>query len=195
MPQSPLALEGRRIELPALVSPLIRTLPAWVLPGWIVPIQVRPTWSVPDWQEDPWSVLLLVAAIWVATSVAVSLLGWARVAEQYAWDGALPSRRFRFRSAGFRRGAGYNFGVNFAVDDEALYVWVLPFLRIGHSPLRIPWSDIEPHAVRAGLVRRVDLELARVPRTALRITPRLARDLEHAAGGSWPVPAARQGTS
>ena len=59
-------------------------------------------------------------------------------------------------------------------------------LRIGHPPLRIPWADITPHAVKAGWVRRVDFELARAPRTALRITPRLARELAQAAGDSWP---------
>ncbi len=141
---------------------------------------------LPSWESDPWSVILVAVAIWVAISLGVSMLGWARLAGAYAHDGRIPERRFRFRSAGFRWGAGYNRGVHFAVDSQALYLWVHPLLRIGHPPLRIPWSDIRPSAVRAGWVRRVDLELANAPRTVLRVTPRLARELAEAAGPSWP---------
>lgn len=139
------------------------------------------------WTDMPWTWALLAAALWIGFSLAVSLLGWSQAAEAYACEGTFPDRRFRFQSAGFRRGAGYNRGVTFGVDDDALYLrMALPF-RIGHPALRIPWSEITPRAVRAGLARRVDLELAAAPKATLRITPRLAAELARAAGRAWPA--------
>lgn len=145
------------------------------------------------WNIAPWTWGLLACAGWIAFSLGISLLGWSQAAAAYACEGHFPERRFRFQSAGFRRGAGYDRGVTFGVDEDALYVRTSLAIRIGHPPLRIPWTDITPRPVRAGLVDRVDLELAAAPRAALRITPRLARELARAAGPHWPDGAALVG--
>jgi hypothetical protein len=145
------------------------------------------------WTQMPWTWALLAAALWIGFSLAISMLGWSQAAEAYACEGFFPDLRFRFQSAGFRRGAGYNRGVTFGVDDEALYLrMALPF-RIGHPPLRIPWSDITPRSVRAGWVDRVDLELAAAPKATLRITPQLGERLARAAGRRWPAGGALAG--
>ncbi|MGH0037236.1 MAG: hypothetical protein ACQGVK_19600 [Myxococcota bacterium] len=139
------------------------------------------------WTREPWTFALLVPALWIGFSLGISTLGWAQAAAGYACEGHFPERRFRYQSAGFRRGAGYNLGVTFGVDADALYLRTASWLRIGHPPLRIPWSDVTPRSVRAGWVERVDLELAATPKATLRITPALARRLAEAAGGHWPA--------
>ena len=67
--------------------------------------------------------------------------GWAALAGKYRATNTPAGKRFDFQS--IKLGSvNYSAGLTIVVSSVGLYLSMLPFFRIGHPPLFIPWADI-----------------------------------------------------
>jgi hypothetical protein len=123
------------------------------------------------------------AGAWVATSLALSWQsGWRALARRYRAAKQRCGTRFPMQSG--RVGAvNYRRCLTVGVSDAGLYLAVLFYLRIGHPPLLIPWSDLTVVAVRDRWYARDITLAAGDPRAAgghlaarLRLPLRVARE-------------------
>jgi len=93
------------------------------------------------------TLILILAPIafvgfWCATIWIVALAsGWRRLAQAYAVPRPIPDSA-RSGVSGMVGWAGYNHVLRVAHNDRYLYLDVMWIFRVGHSALRIPWSDI-----------------------------------------------------
>jgi hypothetical protein len=102
------------------------------------------------------------------------------------------SKRFRAESEpyGVTRSAGpfpytvytrywshYSFIVRMTAAEDALYLSVLFFLRIGHPPLRIPWNEIQLSKTTYFRQPLILLTLGEQERIPMRISERMAGKL------------------
>jgi hypothetical protein len=73
--------------------------------------------------------------------------------------------------------AHYSSCIRMTAASDALYMSVLFFLRIGHPPLRIPWSEVQISRTKYLWVRFVLLTLGNEERLPMRIPERMASKL------------------
>jgi hypothetical protein len=126
---------------------------------------------------------VLFAVGWVLVCAALSAIGgWSALARHHVAQSPFSGRRFRFRSARLGRSVGYSNCLTLGASPHGLYLEVLPFFRIAHPPLLIPWSEITAREVPGGLSATVDLALARPPGTTVRVSRDLAQALLDASG-------------
>jgi hypothetical protein len=89
-------------------------------------------------------VAVFFLAMWCATSYLSSWMsGWQRLAEQFRFDGEFDGEVWSFCSGWLRWGARYGGVLVLGASRSGLYMRTLWFLRLGHPPLLIPWSDLE----------------------------------------------------
>ena len=126
--------------------------------------------------------LLAIACFSFAIFYLISLLsGW------YAL-----SKRFRAHSQpyGETRSAGafsysvrmrfkikYNNVIRFTAADDALYLSMILFSRIGHPPLRIPWNEIQFDRSKFLWMKFIVLTLGTQERIPMSVSERMARKL------------------
>ena len=96
-------------------------------------------------QNNPELFTLIIVSIfpifWCSICYIISRLsGWSKIAAEYPrMQDPFSGNRFRFRS--MRLGlANYNNCVSFTVAPQGLFISVMPFFRVGHPPVMIPWS-------------------------------------------------------
>jgi hypothetical protein len=130
--------------------------------------------------------VLIVPVVVVSTFCFVSYLssiltGWHRL-----------SKRFRAESEpyGDTRTAGpfpytvytrywshYSSCIRMTAAEDALYLSMIFFLRIGHPPLRIPWNEIQFSRTRCFWRQLVVVTLGNQERIPMRISERMANKL------------------
>lgn len=71
----------------------------------------------------------------------------------------------------------YSFIIRMTAAEDALYLSVLFFLRIGHPPLRIPWNEIQLSKTTYFMQPLILLTLGEQERIPMRISERMARKL------------------
>jgi len=72
-----------------------------------------------------------------------------------------------------------NYGnvIRLTATEDALYISILFFFRIGHPPLRIPWTEIKMAETKFLWRRYVFLMLGNEEKIRMRISARMARNL------------------
>ncbi|MFT5196391.1 MAG: hypothetical protein ACI85U_003423 [Candidatus Promineifilaceae bacterium] len=110
--------------------------------------------------------------------------GWHTVAQQYAGEMSYFSQQFTWRSARFGF-MNYKSVLTFSVSDEELGIAVLFLYRIGHAPLKIPWSEVHGIEKSPFIFPEVHLTFLHSPNKVLKIRKGLAEQIENAAGGNW----------
>jgi hypothetical protein len=113
--------------------------------------------------------------------------GWIRLARKfrdkslshsYQW----PSQDVRVENHWYRHAV-----VHIDVDEQGLYMGKPFLLRIGHSPLFIPWSEIQVLSGEHGwLFKRRKFKLGRKELVQISLSVLLTEELKKAAGQSWP---------
>lgn len=98
-------------------------------------------------------ILVVIPLFWCFVVFLISRLsGWASLAAHYGVDGVqkqqasgLKWHRLRmlnlFRTRWFP--GRYQNAASAAFDNDALYLKTMILFRVGHTMLRVPWSDIE----------------------------------------------------
>lgn len=130
---------------------------------------------------------IAVFLFWCGILFVISRVsGWSRLAERYAASGPAPSKVHRFRSARFGW-PGYNNCLTIGGDMRGLYLAMFPVLRQGHTPLYIPWHDVEAYAGDMWVVSYVEFRFPRLPKLRIRVTRALGESIIREAGGVIPI--------
>ena len=121
--------------------------------------------------------------MWLLVSFLLSAMGgWRVLALHYPAQSSFSGKRFRFRSAQLGGYVNYGGCLTLGASPHGLYVAVLPFFRLAHPPLLIPWSDITAREARSWLVAAIELKFAKAPEASVRLSRRLAQGLFDASG-------------
>jgi hypothetical protein len=137
----------------------------------------------------PFFVLYFIA-VWVLVSYVLGMLsGWVILSRRFRDVGRFYSYQWSFQTIRMRTLWGnYSNCVNFGADETGLYMAVFPIFRIGHTPLLIPWSEIQVLSGNTGLIfKKRKLLLGRQESIPLVVGLALAAKLKEAAGQAWPV--------
>jgi hypothetical protein len=125
--------------------------------------------------------LVVVSVYCFACYLSSILTGWHQL-----------SKRFRAESEpyGYTRTAGpfpytvytrywshYSSCIRITAAEDSLYLSMIFFLRIGHPPLRIPWSEIQFSRTRCFWQQLVVLTIGEQERIPMRISKRMASKL------------------
>lgn len=87
--------------------------------------------------------IVFFVALWCVAAKLLALLGWQRLAADFRQVELPSSRQFGFAQA--KVGVvGYTGIITAGVSPEGLSLRVSSLFRVGHPPLLIPWSAIEP---------------------------------------------------
>lgn len=129
-------------------------------------------------------VLFVLGWIGVCHLIA-SLSGWKELASVYASTTGFVGTRHRFQSARMRAGMNYNNSLTVGTDVYALYLSVLPLLRMGHSSLCIPWGEISANHTKGFFGKAVKLEFRRCANVHIIIGERLSRKLIEGSVGQF----------
>lgn len=126
---------------------------------------------------------LFFVGMWLLVSfLLASMGGWRALAQHYIASSPFDGRRFRFRSAQLGGYVNYGGCLTLGAGPSGLYLAVLPFFRMAHPPLIIPWSDIAAREARSWLFSAIELEFAKAPGASVRLSRRLAQALFDASG-------------
>lgn len=68
------------------------------------------------------------------------------------------------------------------VDLRGIYLSVLILFRFGHSPLFVPWEDVQVEALPRGWFPRARFTFSKCPGVPLVVTRRLAQRILEAGG-------------
>ncbi len=139
----------------------------------------------------PAVIVLFLVVVWVAISFVIGRAsGWAELARTYTLDDIFTGERWSFQSASMRYLMGYNNCLTIGANAQGLFLAIFPLLRVGHSPLWIPWTDISVARKRLLGFPVVELRLGHDPEIPFRVREKLAARLASAAGSAWPEKAA-----
>jgi hypothetical protein len=132
---------------------------------------------------------LFFVALWCVIGLVVGRIsGWATLERRFASTLPFPGQTWRWRSARMRWGANYNNCLVIGGDPAGLYLSSLFFLRIGHPPLFIPWTEISVRSRRKIMfIECVEFKLGREEQIPFLIRAGLADQIRSAAASSWPV--------
>jgi hypothetical protein len=133
-----------------------------------------------------WMLPAALALALLGVAVMGRVTGWRMLARAY------PARR---------RGAGHRLRVpwiyfgwtryrNLVVahaDQAHLHLWV--WLRVGHPPFSVPWSELSISRERRGLRKMLRLHFVRAPEVGVWLSEHGAARLLHACGGRVRMPA------
>jgi hypothetical protein len=115
--------------------------------------------------------------------ILADLSGWSQLAECYStpeWPGGM----FRFQGARIGQ-VNMNGTLDLFADSQCLSLYPVPFFRVRHPPLRIPWSDVSAVRRKRFFKSWVALSFSRAPGVVVMISESLARRLARASGGTW----------
>jgi len=119
--------------------------------------------------------------------------GWSTLADFFRSDTDFRGQKWRMQSAAMRYAMSYNNCLTIGANEEGLYL-AMPmfFIRVGHPPLFIPWSEVSASPVTTGWLRgRTRLHLGRDLQIPLTISAALAQKLQMTAGTQWPLASSR----
>jgi len=137
--------------------------------------------------QNPFFIVFFVLCLWVTVSFSIALVGgWFELGRIYRGTRRFAGSSWRFQDAQFRLLTRYNHIVTVGSNAEGLYLAVfLPF-RIGHPPLFIPWQDVSVRRERFLWFRVYKFEFRQAPSVRLQLKEKLGKEIQTAAGSSWP---------
>jgi hypothetical protein len=138
----------------------------------------------------PLILFLCSAVALVGSMILISKLsGWSLLARRFRasepWTGELWS----WQSARFRGWCGYNNCLRVGANPQWLSLSVIMPFGFFHSPLQIPWREIEVETGKAcfGLYDTAQFRIGTEERVTVRIYGKLVDRVREAAGSSWPL--------
>lgn len=92
---------------------------------------------------NPIAFFLFFVTAWIAICLILSRFsGWSHLADTFRLTQPFTGRKWRFRSASFRRFTSYSNALTIGASSAGLYLAVFPLFRAGHPPLLIPWQHV-----------------------------------------------------
>jgi hypothetical protein len=124
----------------------------------------------------------------VITFLISRLSGWALLTKRFRTEGDFFGTTWSWQKGRFRGWCNYNNCLRVGTDTQSLYLAVNKPFGMFHSPLLIPWTEIEvqPGKILFGFGDTALLRLGREERIGLRIYGRLVDRLRQASGPAWP---------
>ena len=147
----------------------------------------------PPWFPPLFPIIFIAA--WVLVCLLIgSMSGWLALAARFRQQsdpcGETRTAGPWFYAVYMRFWTHYSSIVRITAAEDALYLSVLLLFRMGHSPLRIPWSEIRLSQTKYFWRRYVVLTLGLQESIPLRISERMARNLrilERFPQASFPI--------
>ncbi len=138
--------------------------------------------SLNQFLKMPYGFAIFFVALWCFVCFSISILGgWFSLSGRFR---ALAEPCGDIKTAGpFFYGVKMRFRINYssvirlAAAEDALYLSVLFLYRVGHPPLRIPWTEIKMAGTKFLWWRYVLLTLGNEEKIPMRISERMARKL------------------
>ena len=137
---------------------------------------------------SPAEFLVIFPTMWLTILYVLSWLGgWRALADVYADPTPFDGERFHMRSGTMRASVNYGSCLTFGANREGLRLKVFPIFRFAHAPLFFPWSDVGGVRKKFLFFSSTVLTFKRCPGIPLRISDRLASDLERCSSGAFAV--------
>lgn len=132
--------------------------------------------------NTPYGFAIYFAALWCFICFFISILGgWhslsGRFRAQAAPYGETKTAGPFFYGVKMRFRVNYSSVIRITAAEDALYLSILFLFRVGHPPLRIPWTEIKMAETKFLWRRYVFLTLGNEERIRMRISERMARNL------------------
>lgn len=99
---------------------------------------------MPEWAFAVFGIAgfaVVFPAFWCGVVWVVGAMGWRQLAARYPAGGPATGRTFRMVSGTIGL-ANYNGVLYVTAEPEGLHLAVLSLFRVGHPPIRIPWTEI-----------------------------------------------------
>ncbi|MGE0665473.1 MAG: hypothetical protein AB7O49_02845 [Sphingomonadales bacterium] len=138
----------------------------------------------------PVGYVLFFVAMWLmATTVLAFASGWFRLARTYPdRPEETPLLSLKRQTGLLGPGISYRGVLRLEVCPSGLRVGVAWLLGPFCKDFLVPWSDISPSREKTLFWSSARLEFGAPRVGVLKMRPRLAEALEHAADGLWPLP-------
>jgi hypothetical protein len=124
--------------------------------------------------------------IWVISRIG----GWSQLARAYGFEGEFPAysqgKSLRSQSLLLMGLGSYRSAVEVGWDESALYLRTARFFRVGHKPLRLPWSDLKASSSKKWFEKYVALTSNQVPAVPIHFRLKVAKRLAEKIGENWP---------
>jgi hypothetical protein len=135
-----------------------------------------------EFLSTPYGLLVFFAALWCFLSFFISMIGgWFLLSKRFhaqaAPYGETKSAGPLFYGVKMRFRVNYGNVIKLVAAEDALYLTILFFFRVGHPPLRIPWNEIQFSRAKFLWLRFVVLTLGNEEKIPMRISERMARKL------------------
>jgi hypothetical protein len=136
-------------------------------------------------------------AVWCAAGYATALMsGWRLLARRFRTVTPFTGMKWSMQSAAMRWLTHYNNVLTVGADSEGLFLVPFFLFRVGHSPLFVPWAEINARKTKQlFFFPMVELRLGSFEQIPFTIRPSLAARLESAAGENGPLNKKRLVTS
>ncbi len=137
----------------------------------------------------PAPIVGILLFISVTLRVIAWLGGWSRLAAAYPGRTQTAGETWRFRSLRFSFWAAYNNCVTIGGDSQGLHLSMPWFVRAGHEPIFIPWSDMQvvERTSVLGLFPVVSLAFKNCPGIRLSLQASLLAEVQSVARSLRPA--------
>ena len=130
----------------------------------------------------PYGFAIFFGALWCFVSIVISLFsGWYELSGRFKKESDPYGETHRagplFYTVYTRLWTRYSSVIRITSAEDALYLSVLFLFRVGHPPLRIPWTEIKLSRTKHFWRRYVVLTLGEKEKIPMRISERMARKL------------------
>ena len=120
--------------------------------------------------------------MWVFTCFTLSIFSeWRFLSKQYPCNGKFDGEKFSFRTMKIG-GVNYSYCVTFGVNRTELYLGIMFLFRIGHKPIKVPFSQMKGKKQEGAFFTYVILSINSVD---IRISQKLAERIVTASNGAW----------
>ena len=115
--------------------------------------------------------------------------GWSLLARRFRATEPWRGESWRWQSARLRGWCGYNNCLRVGANPQLLSLSVIMPFGFFHSPLQIPWNEIEVEMGKAcfGLYDTAQFRIGTQERVTVRIYGKLVNRVREAAGPGWPL--------
>ena len=125
---------------------------------------------------------LIFLGMWVFTCFTLSIFSeWRFLSKQYPCNGKFDGEKFSFRTMKIG-GVNYSYCVTFGVNRTELYLGIMFLFRIGHKPIKVPFSQMKGKKQEGAFFTYVILSINSVD---IRISQKLAERIVTASNGAW----------
>ncbi len=134
--------------------------------------------------DNPLLMLPAFVVMWIFISFLLSVTGgWSSLSDFYPDNKEFCGQKWGFQS--IKVGAiNYSTCVNLGANFDSLFLSVLPFFRVGHPPLNIPFKDLHGTEVKKFTFHYVDLTFSKSD-TNIRISKKQADRIIQASNNTW----------